>query len=197
MKAVVVREIVALVLKPSAGPSTLFGGSTSVTRQSEHIRFADKTNRANSRRTSGEKDKKGGNAHARYYAAVTFNQVVLTPSDRIVAVTLLDVYFQMFKEILGEKDEREKETGEEGDDDDNDNDDNDELEDNEAPIMKTDKRGRVLDYKKGKKAKAPNLSKGAAGFVEVEDSSSKLISAILTGINRALPFANIDANDSV
>ena len=37
---------------------------------------------------------------------------------------------------------------------------------------------------------------GAAGFSEVEDVLSKLISAILTGVNRALPFAKIDAGDS-
>jgi len=38
--------------------------------------------------------------------------------------------------------------------------------------------------------------KGAAGFTEIEDSNSKLISAILTGMNRALPFAKLDAGDA-
>jgi len=166
MKTVVVREIMALVLKPPVAAS-------SVPQQNKHI--------ASSR---GEKDKKGGNAHAKYYAAVTFNQIVLTPSDRGVAVTLLDIYFQMFQEILGEKEEGEKE---------------DASEDGESVDVKMDKKGRVLDHKKGKKGqeKASNHFKGSAGFMEVEDSSSKLISAILTGINRALPFANIDADDSV
>jgi ribosome biogenesis protein MAK21 len=180
MKTVVVREITALVLKPSVAASTI---PTSGPQQTTHIRFTDKK-----ARTSGEKDKKGGNPHARYYAAVTFNQVVLTPSDRDVAVMLLDIYFLMFKEILGEKGEGEHE-GEE----------DDRSEDGEAAIVKTDKKGRVLDHKKGTKRKGETSShsKGAAGFVEVEDSNSKLISAILTGINRALPFANIDADDSV
>jgi len=158
MKTVVVREIMALVLKPPVAASVP---------------------------QRGEKDKKGGNAHAKYYAAVTLNQIVLTPSDRGVAVTLLDVYFQMFQEILGEKEEGEGEKG-------------GESEDGEVVDVKMDKKGRVLDHKKGKKGhKASNHFKGSAGFMEVGDSSSKLISAVLTGINRALPFANIGADDSV
>lgn len=165
MKSVIVREIMALALKPPVAPSALPSASKK-------------------KRGSGEKDKKRGNAHARYYPAVTFNQIVLTPSDKSVAVTLLDVYFQMFKEILGEKDEGGKVDGEKEDGSD----------DGGDAEVKMDKKGRVL---KKEKRKVVNQSKGAAGFMEVEDSDSKLISAILTGINRALPFANIDADNHV
>ena len=62
------------------------------------------------------------------------------------------------------------------------------------------KDGRSRDRGKGRgKAKGKrkvNQVKGAAGFSEVEDALSKLISAIWTGVNRALPFAKIDAGDS-
>ena len=34
--------------------------------------------------------------------------------------------------------------------------------------------------------------RGAAGFAEVEDATSRLLSAVLTGVNRALPFAKVD-----
>ena len=62
--------------------------------------------------------------------------------------------------------------------------------------FKTDKGGRIRDGG-GKKGKGKQIEvRGAAGFTEVEDSNSKLVSAILTGVNRALPFAKIDAGDA-
>lgn len=114
---------------------------------------------------------------------MAFNQIVLTPGDRDVALQLIDVYFEMFKELLGEGAEEIKE----------------EEEVVETPELKTDKGGRVREGKaKGKgKGKGKQIEvKGAAGFTEVEDSNSKLISAILTGVNRALPFAKINASDA-
>ena len=112
---------------------------------------------------------------------MTFNQIVLTPADKDVALKLLDVYFEMFKELLGEGaedvDGAEDATGQEE--------------------VKTDKKGRVMDGRKGKmKGKGKIEVKGAAGFTEIEESNSKLISAILTGVNRALPFAKLDAGDA-
>ena len=66
--------------------------------------------------------------------------------------------------------------------------------------FKINKDGRSRDRGKGRgKAKGKckvNQVKGAAGFSEVEDALSKLISVILRGVNRALPFAKIDAGDS-
>lgn len=189
MKAIVVKEIIALVLKPSVSAQKGIATSTStgLAKQNKHIKSTD-------RRSSGakakhakamEKEKKSGNPHARYYAMVTFNQIVLTPADRDVAITLLDVYFEIFKEIVKGKEKEEKEE-----------------EKRDAPTgnvesMKTDRKGRVLDGGRGKKGKGKTKTTGygAAGFSEVEDSDSKLISAILTGVNRALPFAKISAED--
>lgn len=201
MKGIIVREIVSLVLRPHA-PSTNTNTANSATSgpaQNKHIRFD--TGEPSKSQTS-TKDKKttphtagGGNSHARYYATVTFNQIVLTPTpaDREVAIQLIDVYFEMFKELLGE--------GVDTAEDDNINQE-DKSKSKNAPDatskeeFKTDKGGRIRDGG-GKKGKGKQMEvRGAAGFTEVEDSNSKLVSAILTGVNRALPFAKIDAGDA-
>jgi ribosome biogenesis protein MAK21 len=185
MKVVIVREIIALVLRPPAPPAQpgLPHGT------GKHIRFTDDSNSKPKPKPkptpTAAPVKMGGNAHARYYATITFNQIVLTPGDKDVALKLIDVYFEMFKELLGEEDpdgEGEEQEIEQADD-------------KRKTDIKMDKRGRVRDKGKGKgKGKAVEV-KGAAGFAEVEDVHSKLVSAILTGVNRALPFAKIDAGD--
>jgi len=188
MKTVIVREIMALVLRPSSAPVAVAPSSTPANK---HIRFNDsEPSKPKPKPANSGTDKKpgGGNAHARYYATITFNQIVLSPGDREVALKLIDVYFELFKELLGE--------GAGGSDDVRDV----EEEAVKNTEFKTDKGGRIRDGGKGKgKAKGKgkvNEVKGAAGFTEVEDAHSKLISAILTGVNRALPFAKIDAGDS-
>ncbi|KAK2465032.1 hypothetical protein APHAL10511_003108 [Amanita phalloides] len=141
MKAVVVREIISLVLKPPSSKTA---------------------------------------SHARYYSMITLNQFVLTQADRQVARQLLDIYFKMFKEVLGES-----------------NDEKNEKEDKDEKSVKLDKSGRVIDGgRKGIKKKGKKQFKGAAGFAEVEDVNAKLLSATLTGVNRALPFAKVDGTDS-
>ncbi|KAF8197362.1 CBF/Mak21 family-domain-containing protein [Pholiota molesta] len=157
MKAIIVREIISLVLRPVSAPAAPAPTTSAAT--GKHIRFADAEPSSKPKPKNSGTEKKSTNPHARYYATVTFNQIVLTPADREVALQLIDVYFEMFKELLGE--------GEEG---------------------KLKGKGKG----KGKQTEV----KGAAGFTEVEDSNSKLISAILAGVNRALPFAKIDANDA-
>lgn len=185
MKSVIVREITALVLRPAAAPST----STSV---NTHVRFNDATSSAPKKPKASAVEPKQVNAHARYYATITYNQMVLAPGDREVALQLIDVYFEIFKELLGEGNSKEevpetdpveesKEDGKgngKGKDKRNDRDD----------------KGSKFDRVKGK-AKAKEI-KGEAGFAEVEDGHSKLISAILTGVNRALPFAKISSADA-
>lgn len=180
MKAVIVREIIALILRPSAPPSTSGLGLPNGT--GKRIRFSNDPKPKSKPAPTAGPAKKGGNAHARYYATITFNQIVLTPEDKDVALKLIGVYFEMFKELLGEDPE---EGGEDQ-----------KVEDEKGEIdVHVDKRGRVRDKGKGKgKGKAMEV-KGAAGFAEVEDVHSKLISAILTGVNRALPFTKIDAGD--
>ena len=182
MKTVIVREVISLVLRPSApAPSTSTSASTSANKR---VHFADISPFKPKPKTL---DKQSGNAHARYYATVTFNQIVLTPGDREVALKLIDVYFEMFKEVLGEgADEVEDEVDPKGG--------------SKPKEFKTDKGGRIRDGGKGKNnRKGKEIFKeikGAAGFTEVEDAHSRLISAILTGVNRALPFAKVEAGDA-
>ncbi|KAG9312645.1 CBF/Mak21 family-domain-containing protein [Chiua virens] len=84
------------------------------------------------------KGKNTANEHVRYYAAITLNQIFLQPGEYSVAVQLIDVYFRLFEDLLGE--------------------------------------GIVVENE--------------------EDTYGKLISAILTGVNRALPFAKLDTTEA-
>ncbi|KAG7452135.1 CBF-domain-containing protein [Guyanagaster necrorhizus] len=185
MKSVIVTEITSFVLRPIAPPSTSSSSSIAIPAEvaNRRIRFneVDKPKPISA-------EKKVGNPHARYYATITFNQILLTLDDREVALKLIDLYFEIFKELLGESDHG---VGTEHDD----------PEEKEAA---KDKSGRLIDGKRGKgklrgkfKGKGKTLEiRGAAGFTEVEDANSKLISAILTGVNRALPFAKMDVGDA-
>ncbi|KAK0466300.1 CBF/Mak21 family-domain-containing protein [Desarmillaria tabescens] len=183
MKSVIVNEITSFVLRPIAPPPTS-SSTTPAEVANRRIRF----NEAEKPKPKPSTEKKVGNPHARYYATITFNQIVLTPDDREVALKLIDLYFEIFKELLGEGDH----------DGGADHDDPEEKE-----VVK-DKSGRLIDGKRGKgklKGKGKGKGKmaeirGAAGFTEVEDANSKLISAILTGVNRALPFAKMDVGDA-
>ena len=190
MKSVVIREVTALVLRP-ATPTTTAMTPADVPK-AKHIRFTDDDDSSKLKpKTKAAADVKKlapvGNTHARYYSMITFNQIVLAPGDRDVALKLIDVYFEMFKEILGEGGVDDVDDGAEND------------KDGRTEILK-DKKGRVVDRggKKGKGKKGKGKERevtGAAGFAEVEDSNSRLVSAILTGVNRALPFAKVDAGD--
>ena len=198
MKSIVIREITALVLRPAA-PTLTATTPADVPNKAKHIRFTDddgdsKLKQKSKATADAKKSAPAGNTHARYYATITFNQIVLAPGDRDVALKLIDVYFEMFKEILGEG-------GVDGADDDELGDEAGKEKDNRGEILK-DKKGRVIDRggKKGKGTKGKGKGKerevtGAAGFTEVEDSNARLVSAILTGVNRALPFAKVDAGD--
>ncbi|SJL06413.1 uncharacterized protein ARMOST_09749 [Armillaria ostoyae] len=183
MKSVIVTEITSFVLRPTAPPPTP-SSTTPAEVANRRIRF----NEAEKPKPKLSAEKKVGNPHARYYATITFNQIVLTPDDREVALKLIDLYFEIFKELLGEGD---RDGGA----------DHDDAEEKEAT---KDKSGRLIDGKRGKgklKGKGKGKGKmaairGAAGFTEVEDANSKLISAILTGVNRALPFSKMDVSDA-
>ena len=112
-------------------------------------------------------------AHAQYYAAITFNQIVLSTSeaDRGAARTLMDVYFQLFHEVVGE---RELEPADDA---------------IHTPEELKDKRKEKI-HKKARTQKGNSKEvRGAAGFSEVLDPDARLLGAILTGVNRALPYA--------
>ncbi|KAK7687630.1 hypothetical protein QCA50_008844 [Cerrena zonata] len=180
MKNVIVREIRSLIFRPAASTSAQAQQSEEKQKFNTHVRFTDDEPKKSKDKGKG-KDKatktptmERWNTHAWYYSAVTLNQVVLTPSDhdRDVARLLIEAYFEMFREVLGTQ----------GDGND--------LDDAMSIVEDVpSKDGK--DGKKKSKGKAKEV-RGAAGFAEVEDSNSRLISAILTGVNRALPFAKVD-----
>lgn len=182
MKSVVVREITSLILKPSIRSAANTSAPTA-----QHIRFPLVEPSSKSKSQSKVQDKRPTrNAHAQYYATITFNQIVLTPSqtDREVAVRLIDIYFELFKDMLG--------SGSGGTDSGEDND--EQLLDKDGEVRQ-DRKGRV-SVKKKKKGMTSKENNGSAGFAEVEDSNSKLISALLTGVNRALPFTKGETGET-
>jgi len=186
MKSVVVREITSLILRPSI----LSVPTTAVVPANHNIR---PTSPGSSSKPSKSKlelqdTKKVRSSHAQYYAAITFNQIVLTPSstDREVALRLIDIYFELFQVILGSDGSHIGDVvGNEG---------GEHLLELDGQVQK-DKKGRVVVKGKRKGGKGKETI-GAAGFIEVEDSDSRLISAILTGVNRALPFAKVEAQNT-
>lgn len=102
--------------------------------------------------------------HAQYYTIITMNQTILTSRDTSVANRLVDVYFILFVKLLrgGVKEGEQKPTG-----------------------------------KKAKKIKGKGKKKrGAVDWEEMNQQegevNSKILSAVLTGVNRAFPFSNVD-----
>ena len=182
MKGIVVREIISLILKPrasTAAASSILPSEPALPVKNTKIVFSDAPSTSTSKLppNSSKEDKKAvGTSHARYYAAITFNQIVLSPSqaDRDVARELINIYFELFKDVLGQDDT--------------------DLNDVTEGVPES-KQARNYSLKgKSKKQKGKEVQ-GDAGFTELEDSNSKLISAVLTGVNRALPFAKLDADE--
>jgi ribosome biogenesis protein MAK21 len=166
MKTVVIRESTALVMRPNP-PSSL--------SMAAHVKPITHQQREGSDLAS-KQEKSIWHTHARYYATITFNQIILSTSepDRTAARTLMDVYFQLFREVVGERQPGPA--------------------DDAAPEEFKDKR---------REKRKPNLNKGkgeegrsTAGFAEVQDPNAKLVSAILTGVNRALPYAQVRGADA-
>jgi len=161
MKTVVIREMTALIMRPS--PLL----SLSTPQPNIHIRFSGGS------RSEPKREKNMWRAHAQYYAAITFNQIVLSTSeaDRGTARALIDVYFQLFREVVDKQEPKSV--------------------DDVVPIAEGTKVTRTEKTPKERRAHGGENKqiRGAAGFAEVQDSNAKLLGAILTGINRALPYA--------
>ena len=107
------------------------------------------------------------NAHAQYYGILSLSQMILSKKEVDVANKLIDIYFAMFRKLLGinasKKEDKTK--------------------------NKKDGKGKAA----GSKGKKTNISKNSENlYVEEESLNSKILAAVLTGVNRAFPFANID-----
>ncbi|KAJ1306210.1 hypothetical protein OPQ81_010918 [Rhizoctonia solani] len=123
--------------------------------------------------------KQADHMHARYYGVITLNQFTLAPGDKDIAASLIGLYFQIFEDILGKGDVDPPANG---------------VAEEQAlkrPNARDKARHREKQKKKGVKGKVPG---GDAVFAETEDSNTKLIAALITGIHRALPFAKTDTS---
>lgn len=154
MTSIMVREVSSLILRPSLTPAP-----------TSHVRFGK-----DAAKDKKEAAKDNGQDHARYYGVITLNQVMLTRSQAEVAGKMIEVYFEIFGDILGRvADEEEAAEGEE----------------KEEVKKGGEKRKWSAKGKDGKK----NEDKADG---EVNETDSKLVAAVLTGVNRAFPFAKID-----
>ncbi|WVQ74310.1 hypothetical protein IAR50_003908 [Cryptococcus sp. DSM 104548] len=166
MKTVVAREVSGLILKPSSGASGPAATST-------HVKFDD-----DKRKAAQPAAKSDGVEHGRYYGLITLNQMTLTRQDQEVAGKLVDLYFEVFREILGDPNGPEEE---------------------EKPMEEQEKvekvAGKVEKWRGRRKGAKPKNGRKTALEEEeelVETAKAKLVAAVLTGINRALPFAKLD-----
>ena len=116
----------------------------------------------------------GQSTHAKYYAIITLNQTVLSGRDEAIPKKLLDIYFTMFVTLL-KKPEAAKETQ------------------RTTIQVKYNKKGERQGGggAAGKKAqkKLADLEKRKTVDEELRE---KLLSAVLTGVNRAMPYAKTD-----
>ncbi|PQE17545.1 ccaat-box-binding transcription factor protein [Rutstroemia sp. NJR-2017a BBW] len=112
----------------------------------------------------------GQSSHAKYYAINTLNQTILSAKEEEVAKKLLGIYFGLFVSLL-KKPEPVK----------------------PATSLTLNKKGEIQGggAPMGKKAKA-KLTKEEEAKQASEETTEKLISAVLTGVNRAFPFSKSD-----
>ncbi|KAL7794571.1 CBF/Mak21 family domain-containing protein [Trichoderma ceciliae] len=106
---------------------------------------------------------------SRYYAINTLNQTILSSKEPTVAESLLRIYFDLFATIL--------KTGKLG-------------------MPTEDEPRKAQKYGKGPSpGTGANQTKAATASVPETEAADKLVSALLTGVNRAAPF--VGANDMV
>lgn len=106
---------------------------------------------------------------SQYYAVITMNQTILTSKDTNVANKLIELYFTFFRKLLKIVEDEEKA----------------ELKNKN----KVDEEEQVEEKKNEKQKKREKENKKKQE--ELEDHQTKMIAAILTGVNRAFHFANI------
>jgi ribosome biogenesis protein MAK21 len=108
----------------------------------------------------------GQSSHTKYYAIITLNQTILRQKEEKVAAQLLDIYFGLFLVLL-----KPSTAGKPG---------------KPAPKVKHGKSGKGHNHK----GKGDDEAKGQAQDDEMRE---KLISGVLTGVNRAYPFTDSDS----
>ncbi|RDL42133.1 ARM repeat-containing protein [Venustampulla echinocandica] len=112
----------------------------------------------------------GQSSHAKYYAINTLNQTILRATEDEVAKKLLDIYFELFVSLLKKPDPKALQAG---------------------PVV--NRKGQVQGggAPMGKKAKDKAAKEEEAKSAS-QETTEKMISAVLTGVNRAFPFSKAD-----
>ena len=121
----------------------------------------------------------GNQTNAKYYAIITLNQTILSSLEHDIANKLLDIYFGVFAALLRKE--------------------------NAAPAATQSASGPNATglrkhAKLGDERKASKLNKKARLRAKKQDEQSqleeeshaKLVSAVLTGVNRAFPFSKVE-----
>lgn len=116
----------------------------------------------------------GQSLHAKYYAIITLNQSVLSGKEEAVAKKLLDIYFSLFLNLLARPDPAKPPVS-------------------AANAISVNRKGEVQGGggPAGKKSQKKLAEKGKSTVVD-EELREKMLSAVLTGVNRAIPFTKTD-----
>ncbi len=117
----------------------------------------------------------GQSPSARYYAITTLNQTILSVREADLATKLLEIYFSLFVGLINQP--RASQIVGTG-----------------ANATKTNRKGQIQGGggHVGRKAKKKiTLEEKAA--TSQEELNDKMISAVLTGVNRAIPFSQINS----
>ncbi|KAJ2471736.1 RNA-binding ribosome biosynthesis protein mak21, partial [Coemansia sp. RSA 2322] len=126
---------------------------------------------------------------AQYYTMITLNQIILSSKDVATANLLLEVYFIFFTKLLKTTKDNDQASAEAA----NDEADSDSEKTRKAAAAPAGKKGAqkkvYIGQKALKKAKEDAEKKRAE---EERSMDNKLLAAILTGLNRALPFSKME-----
>ncbi|OCK76472.1 CBF-domain-containing protein [Lepidopterella palustris CBS 459.81] len=113
----------------------------------------------------------GQSSHAKYYAVITLNQTVLSVREQEVSNKLLNIYFSLFVGLLKKPKEKE-----------------------DLPEKTLNKHGLTQGGggTPGKLARKKAKEQAGAAYKSEDEMKEKMIAQVLSGINRAFPFAKTD-----
>ncbi|MCJ1439203.1 hypothetical protein MMC27_008594 [Xylographa pallens] len=116
----------------------------------------------------------GQSMHAKYYAVITLNQTVLSAKEEDVAKKLLEIYFSQFLSLLAKPEPAKPAVP-------------------SANAIALNKKGERQGGggAPGKRAQQKLISE-AKNLTVDEEYREKMVSAVLTGVNRAIPYIKTD-----
>lgn len=115
--------------------------------------------------------------HAQYYAVITLNQTVLSAKNSDVADSLVKTYFSLFEKVLVDNSTALKEK----------------LQDKTLGQASTHRQDKRRGFKRGKHGGKSTKVEEKTEQEIVEEKTAGLFSALLAGLNRAFPYAQLPA----